>query len=232
MLALGEWLARRHLRRQVGDPGLRARLTPDYALGCKRVLLSDDYYPALQQPGVELVTAAIERVTPEGICTIDGRLHRLDVIVLATGFAATEYLARIEVRGLGGALLAAPGGALPAAHLGMAVSGFPNLFLLMGPNTGLAHNSMVFMIEAQARYIRQAVARCIASARGTLTLKAGVASRSQIRIERALSGSVWSTGCRSWYLKDGHNPVIWPGFTVEYWFRTRRLRLDDFDPAC
>ena len=228
LLAPGRWMALWHLRRQVADPALRRRLTPDYPIGCKRVLLSDDYYPALQRPNVTLVTTGIERVTPCGIATRDGVEHAVDAIVLATGFAATEYLSTIRIEGAGGRCLASAEEPLPAAYLGISISGFPNLFLLMGPNTGLGHNSMVFMIEAQARYARQAVQALLARDHAALEVRETVQRRFQSRIEARLARSVWNSGCSSWYLKDGRNPVIWPGFTFEYWWKTRRLRERDF----
>lgn len=228
LLAPGRLMALAHLRRQVRDPALRRVLTPDYAIGCKRVLLSDDYYPALQKPHVALETAGIERVTAAGIVTRDGREHAFDAIVLATGFAATEYLSTLDVRGSDGRRLAAPGEPLPVAYLGITVAGFPNLFLLMGPNTGLGHNSMVFMIEAQARYARQAIAALLGRGHGSLEVREDLARRFQRRIESRLERSVWNSGCNSWYLDGGRNPVIWPGSTVEYWWRTRRFRSGDF----
>jgi cation diffusion facilitator CzcD-associated flavoprotein CzcO len=228
LLAPGRWRARGHLRHQVGDRELRGRLTPGYAFGCKRVLLSDDYYPAVQRDNVELVTSPIERVTPDGILCSDGVERRVDTIVLATGFAATEYLSTIDIRNHEGHRLDEEREGLPGTHLGITACGFPNLFLLMGPNTGLGHNSMIFMIEAQARYARQAIERLLAVRGAVMEVKpevqAGFESQLQARLER----SVWNSGCRSWYLKDGRNPVIWPGFTFEYWWKTRRLDPQDY----
>jgi cation diffusion facilitator CzcD-associated flavoprotein CzcO len=228
LLAPGRWMALANLRRAVPDAALRRALTPDYPIGCKRILLSDDYYRALQRPDVTLVTAGIERVTPQGIRRVDGVEQGFDCIVLATGFAATEYLSTIDIRGADGQPLSRPDGPLPSAYLGIVVSGFPNLFLLMGPNTGLGHNSMVFMIEAQARYARQAILELLSRTRGVLEVRSDVQTRFSTGIRSRLERSVWNSGCQSWYLKDGHNPVIWPGFTFEYWLRTRRLRLADF----
>lgn len=226
LLAPGRWMALAHLRRQVRDPGLRRRLSPDYQFGCKRVLLSDDYYPALQRPNVELVTTPIERVTREGIRLRDGSARPVDTIVLATGFAATAYLSGFDIRNADGARLDEGRDGLPAAYLGITVAGFPNLFLLMGPNTGLGHNSMVFMIEAQARYARQAIGALLAGGRQAMEIRPEVQSRFEEDVQERLGRSVWNSGCRSWYLKDGRNPTLWPGFTFGYWWRTRR-----FDPA-
>lgn len=228
LLAPGRWRSLYHLRRQVGDRELRRRLTPDYAFGCKRVLLSDDYYPALQRPNVELVTAPIERVTREGILCRDGIERRVDTIVLATGFAATEYLSTIDIRNHEGRRLDEERGGLPATYLGITACGFPNLFLLMGPNTGLGHNSMIFMIEAQARYARQAIERLLQGGDARMEVRPEVQARFESHLQARLQRSVWNSGCRSWYLKDDRNPVIWPGFTFEYWWKTRRLDPRDY----
>jgi len=228
LMAPARWIALAHLRRQVHDRDLRRRLTPGYPIGCKRILLSDDYYPALQRDDVSLVTTGIRQISPQGVVTEDGEEHAADTIVLATGFAATEYLATLDIRGPGDRALGMPGEPLPSTYLGITVPGFPNLFLLMGPNTGLGHNSMIFMIEAQARYVRQALETLLAGEFGRLEVREDVARAFQGRIEGRLARSVWNSGCSSWYLKDGRNPVIWPGTTVEYWWRTRRLHPGDF----
>jgi len=228
LLAAGRRRALAHLRRQVADEGLHRRLTPDYAFGCKRVLLSDDYYPALQRDNVELATSPIERVTRDGILCRDGVQRPVDTIVLATGFAATEYLSTIDVRNHEGARLGQQREGLPETYLGITVSGFPNLFLLMGPNTGLGHNSMIFMIEAQARYVRQAIERLLTGPGAVMEVRPEVQAAFEAGLQARLDRSVWSSGCRSWYLKDGRNPVIWPGFTFEYWWKTRRVDPRDY----
>jgi cation diffusion facilitator CzcD-associated flavoprotein CzcO len=228
LMAAGRRRALGHLQRQVGDEELRRRLTPGYAIGCKRVLLSDDYYPALQRKNVELVTSPIERVTRDGILCRDGVERRVDTIVLATGFAATEYLSKIDVRNQAGCRLDEQRKGLPETYLGITVCGFPNLFLLMGPNTGLGHNSMIFMIEAQARYARQAIARLLAGPDTGMEVRPEVQTAFETGLRARLDRSVWNSGCRSWYLKDGRNPVIWPGFTFEYWWRTRRMDPRDY----
>jgi len=228
LLAPGRWRALAHLRRQVSDPDLRRRLTPEYEFGCKRVLLSDDYYPALQRENVDLVTSPIERVTPHGILCRDGIERRVDTLVLATGFAATEYLSTIDVRNDEGLRLDEQREGLPETYLGIAVSGFPNLFLLMGPNTGLGHNSMIFMIEAQARYARQAIERLLTDQGAVMEVRPEVQAAFDIGLRARLDRSVWNSGCHSWYLKGERNPVIWPGHTFEYWWKTRRLDPRDY----
>jgi cation diffusion facilitator CzcD-associated flavoprotein CzcO len=221
-----EWIARRHLRGQVPDEALRARLTPDYAIGCKRVLFSDDYLPALGQPNVGVVTAAIAEITPGGVRTADGTTHEADVIVYGTGFTATDFLAPVEIRGAGvdlGDVWA--GGA--RAYLGMTVPGFPNMFLMYGPNTNLGSGSIVYMLERQARYIRQAVAHIAAHGSG-LDVRPEVADRFDTEMRRRLAGTVW-TRCRSWY-REGTGPVTtnWPGLVSEYHRRTKTLAVSDF----
>jgi cation diffusion facilitator CzcD-associated flavoprotein CzcO len=224
-----EWFARRNLAREVADPGLRARLTPSYTMGCKRILLSNDWYRALVQPNVTVESARIARISPRGIVTADGREHPADVLVLGTGFAASNYLATLDVRGLGGRGLhdAVRDGA--ASYLGIGVHGFPNLFLLMGPNTGLGHNSMIVMIEAQARYAVQAIEALRDRALVSVDVRADVQRAFTEEIQARLAKSVWATGCSSWYLDDGKNGTTWPGFTLEYLARTRRFEAARYD---
>lgn len=222
-----EWMAGRHLRRQVADPWLRDLLVPDYRIGCKRVLFSNDYLPALQQPNVSLRTETITEITPTGLRTADGTEHAADVIVYGTGFRATEFLAPVDVRGVGGRSLteAWTGGA--RAYLGIAVPDFPNMFLMYGPNTNLGSGSIVYMLERQARYIRQAVER-IAAERSCLEVRPDVAERFDAEVQRRLARSTWSL-CHSWYREaDGRVSTNWPGLVSEYHRRTRTLDLTDF----
>jgi cation diffusion facilitator CzcD-associated flavoprotein CzcO len=229
LLRGAEKLARRHLAQVVPDPALRAKLTPSYAMGCKRILLSNDYYQAIQQPNVELVTDGIERVTPTGIVTRDGVERPVDAIIYGTGFTATDYLAPLEIVGRGGRVLNDVIRNKPESHYGITINGFPNLFLLMGPNTGLGHNSMVFMIEAQARYTMQAIQTLRRKNLAFMDVRESVQHACSKRIQAKLQKSVWNSGCQSWYLRDGHNATIWPGFTFQYWAATRFLRRSDFE---
>ncbi|HEV7648946.1 MAG TPA: NAD(P)/FAD-dependent oxidoreductase [Actinophytocola sp.] len=220
------WIARRHLRNQVADAGLRAKLTPDYAIGCKRVLFSDDYLPALQRPNVRLETAAITEITPAGVRTADGTTHEADVIVYGTGFTATDFLAPMKIRGRATDLGEAwADGA--RAYLGMTVPGFPNMFLMYGPNTNLGCGSIVYMLERQARYIRQAVEHVAAHGSG-LDVRPDVAARFDDEMRARLADTAW-TRCRSWY-RTGTGPVTtnWPGLVSEYHRRTKRLAVSDF----
>jgi cation diffusion facilitator CzcD-associated flavoprotein CzcO len=220
-----EWIALRHLRNQVPDPGLRAKLTPDYQIGCKRVLFSDDYLPALMEPNVDVETAAITEIVPSGVRTAAGVVDA-DVIVYGTGFTATDFLAPIKIRGVGTDLGSAwADGA--RAYLGMTVPGFPNLFLMYGPNTNLGSGSILYMLERQARYIRQAVEHVATHGSG-LDVRPDVADRFDGEMRRRLAGTAW-TRCRSWY-RVGTGPVTtnWPGTVSEYHRRTKRLAVSDF----
>ncbi|QNE18591.1 NAD(P)/FAD-dependent oxidoreductase [Kribbella qitaiheensis] len=225
-----ELQARRHLGKQVKDPVLRARLTPDYQIGCKRILLSNDYYPALSRDNVDVVTTGISRITPTGITTGDGVEHPCDTIVLGTGFEVSGNLTRIGILGKDGVDLAdswKQNGI--GAHLGMTVAGYPNLFLLVGPNTALGHSSMVFMIEAQVRYVMQALD--LLRRRGATYVEVREEAQQQFvgSIQEELGATVWQSGCDSWYLDaQGRNSTIWPEFTVSYWRKTRRLDPADF----
>lgn len=218
--------AQRHLVRQVPDEELRARLTPSYQIGCKRVLLSSSFYPALQRPNVELVTSGIDTFTPDGIRDRDGVERPVDVVVFATGFDVGANFSQLHILGRGGRALAdvwAEQGV--NAHLGIMVAGFPNLFLLLGPNTGLGHTSVIFMIEAQIDYVLKALQLLDHVGARQLDVRAGVQSRSVRRVQRSLRGSVWQSGCRSWYLDEqGRNYSIYPRPTPLYWLGTRRVR--------
>jgi len=215
------------LERQVADPALRARLTPRYAPGCKRLLISNDWYPALQRPNVALVPEAVARLEGREVVTASGARREADVVVFATGFAATDFVAPLRIVGRGGRDLAAAWKGGAATHLGIATAGFPNLFLLVGPNTGLGHNSIVFMIEAQLNYLEGALRALREGGARTLEVKPEAQARSYAEVQARMQKTVWASGCRSWYLsEDGRNDTLWPGSTIDYWRRTRR-----FDPA-
>ncbi|HEX3343678.1 MAG TPA: NAD(P)/FAD-dependent oxidoreductase [Polyangiaceae bacterium] len=230
IMKLGERLGRRFLARSVADPALRAKLTPSYTLGCKRVLPTNHYLPALQRANVELVTDGIAEVRARSIVSKDGAERAVDAIVLATGFEAAEQVAPFEVRGRGGRELDEVWREGAAAYLGTTVSGFPNLFLLVGPNTGLGHSSMVFMIESQLAYVLDALKKMRARRLKAVDVKPEVQARYNARLQERLKGTVWSSGCMSWYLtRSGKNTTIWPGFTFEFRLRTRRFDADAYD---
>ncbi|MBL8330170.1 MAG: NAD(P)/FAD-dependent oxidoreductase [Rubrivivax sp.] len=233
LLQLASHEALRHLQRQIPDAALRRQLRPDYTMGCKRVLLSDDFYPALLKPGVSLVNQAVVRATPEGVITADGRSHALDVLIAASGFQVADAGAPFEITGAQGCTLDEAWGTRPQAHLGTMVQGFPNLFLMTGPNTGLGHNSMIVMIEAQTRFV-QAALKALRSGRiGRLEPTAQAQQRYNAQIQAALAQTVWNRGgCRSWYLDaDGHNHTLWPDFTFRFRQQLARIHWPDFETA-
>jgi len=227
--AYAESIARKFLASQVADPALRAQLTPDYRIGCKRVLLSNDYYPALTRPNVELVTDGIASVGPRGVRTRDGREREVDAIILGTGFRVADYLSKMRIVGRGGRDLNETWREQLASYLGITVSGFPNLFLLMGPGTGLGHNSMIFMIEAQARYAVQSIASIARSGVSFMDVRPEVQRAFTDELERKNASTVWSSGCSSWYRTANGGLVTWPGFTFDYWRRTRRVDWADYE---
>jgi cation diffusion facilitator CzcD-associated flavoprotein CzcO len=225
-----ELLSRLQLRRQVTDPRTRAALTPAYRMGCKRVLPSNDYLPTFNRPDVTLVTSGLARFEADAVVTDDGPRHPVDTVVLCTGFRATEPFERLTVTGANGGTLNEAWRDGMQAHLGVTVAGFPNLFLVVGPNSGLGHSSMVFMIEAQTRY----VARCIAmrdhAGARAIVVRRQVQDAFNAQLQRRSSQTVWATGCRSWYLdRSGTNRALWPTSSIDYWRRTRRPRPEHFE---
>jgi len=232
-------LSGHHLRSQVADPALLAVLTPDFNPGCKRLLISNTWFPALQRSNVQLVTEGIARIVPKGLVAADGTLHTCDVIIWGTGFKATEFVAPMRVYGepsvdaaqqeplpeLGALWRSSPA----ATRLGITVAGFPNLFMLVGPNTGLGHNSIIFMIECQVNYIAQALLSARQRGQVVLRLRPNVQRDDYTLIQQKMKGTVWASGCKSWYQHaDGHIDTLWPGYTWEYWLQTRRFQVADY----
>lgn len=229
LMQKGTKIALEHLERSVSDPVLRQHLIPDYTIGCKRILISDDYYPALQKDNLKLVRSGIQRVTVDGITDGDGSHHPVDAIVFGTGFHATDPLTPTRIFGVGGRELADDWKQGPEVFLGISVSGYPNMFLLMGPNTGLGHNSMVFMIEAQVRYTVRMLQQLLTGRVAAYDVRAGDQAAFNKDLQDTLAGTVWASGCDSWYqTAEGRQSVLWPGFTFSYWFRTRRPDLSHF----
>lgn len=223
-------IALRHLRTQVPDPALRAKLTPDYPIGCKRVLISNDYYPALTEPNMRVDTSRITEITRNGVRTEDGVVHRHDVLVYGTGFQATNFLAPMKINGRAGRELAQAWSGGARAYLGMAVPDFPNMFLMYGPNTNLGAGSIIYMLERQARYIRQAVDQ-LSTGTSTMDIRREVADRYDTEVQRRLAGTAWSS-CHSWYREpSGRVSTNWPGLVTEYHRRTRTLDLADYEVA-
>jgi cation diffusion facilitator CzcD-associated flavoprotein CzcO len=227
--AFFERIAAEHLRRQIADPALRARLRPTYPLGCKRVLLSNDYYPTLARPNVELVTAPIECVQPGNIVTADGQHRAIDAIVCATGFDTLHMLGSVDVRGLGGQPLAAVWKQAPQAYHGISVAGFPNLFLLLGPNTGTGHTSTLLYIEAQVNYTLQCLRELQRRRKVWLAVRPEVMDGHNRQLQATLSTTVWAGPCSSWYKTAGRwIAAIYPGFSFQYTRAMRRPRFEDY----
>ncbi|KZM73993.1 DUF4873 domain-containing protein [Nocardia terpenica] len=225
-----ERVARAHLRRQVPDPELRRLLTPDYRLGCKRILVSNNYYPALRRDNAELVTDSIDRITESGIVA-GGVAREFDAIVYATGFKISDRYADQHLVGANGLTIQRAWRDGMEAFLGVAVHGFPNLFMVVGPNSGGGHQSIVFMIEAQARYIRQCVQLMRRTSGTRMEVRRATQHEFNRRIQAKLARTVWNSGgCSSWYLDErGVNRAAWPGSSVSYWRALRRLDPGHFD---
>ena len=212
-------------------PELERKATPDYKIGCKRVLLSNDYFPALTRPNVELITAPIREVTPTGIITDDGQTHDIDLLIFGTGFVASSILVDMQVRGLGGrSLLEEWQQAMPEAYQGTAVAGFPNLLFLVGPNTGLGHNSLVHIMESQVNYVLDYLRLLDAAGpRAYLDVKADAQRRHNEALQAKLGTTVWASGCRSWYLNaQGKNTTLLPDLTVTFRRATKRVKREDY----
>ena len=216
------WTA--HLRLTIKDPDLRRRLTPDYPIGCKRILFDNTYYRALAQPHVAVVTCGIKKVGHSHVVTDDGARHEIDTLILGTGFSASGFLAPMEVRGCNGLQLSAVWREGAEAYLGITVTGFPNLFMLYGPNTNLGHNSIVYMLESQIQYVREAVLRLRASPGTSFNVKCDTQGRFNQKLQHALRNTVWAEGCKSWYIAESGKIVNnWSSFTFAYRRLTRRF---------
>jgi cation diffusion facilitator CzcD-associated flavoprotein CzcO len=222
-----ERIARRHMRSQISDPELLEKVTPDYTIGCKRILPSNRWYPALEQPNVELVTGGVEEVRPRAVVGPDGVEREVDAIVFGTGFEVADMPVAKYVRGRGDRTLEETWHGSPRALYGSTVPGFPNFFMLLGPNTGLGHSSMVYMIESQVEHVLSALAGMRDCGAETLEPREEVVERYNEELDERHDGAVWNTGCASWYLDDtGRNGTLWPDWTFRFRRRVRR-----FDPA-
>ncbi len=232
MNVLSRW-ALEHLRRSVTDPVLRAKLTPAYQIGCKRVLISNDYLPALCRPNVEVVVDGIAEVREHSIFTHDGTERTLDGIIFGTGFRTTDLLSPVRFIGREGTALDDAwrnGG--PEAFRGMTVTGYPNLFFLIGPNSRVAHNSIVFMIEAQTHYIIQCLKMMREQGITALEVRPEAQARFNREVRERMKRTVYASGCKSWYLdEEGKNPILWPGFSSRYWMQTRRVAKEEYAMA-
>jgi cation diffusion facilitator CzcD-associated flavoprotein CzcO len=226
---LVELVGRAHLRRQVRDPWLRRQLTPDFRAGCKRLLLSNDYYPALQRENCKLITWPIARIAANGIRSVEGVEHRVDCIVFATGFDVAKATAPIPITGRGGRELATEWGGGAHAYKSVAVSGYPNLYFTFGPNSGPGHNSALVYMEAQIDWIVQAIRLVLDEDLHSLDVRRDVQDRYNATIQRRLRQTTWNSGCKSWYLTaDGFNATMYPGFATQFVRQLKRLDRGHF----
>ncbi|MFE4480462.1 MULTISPECIES: flavin-containing monooxygenase [Streptomycetaceae] len=244
MSELGRREALAHLHRQVEDPELRSKLTPDYALGCKRVLLSDDYYPALVQPNVRVVTDPIASIGPDTVLTTPrggtpaasagtasaGTAHPVDVLVFGTGFRVTDASYAKHVIGSDGRSLDEVWQGSPQAHLGTTVAGFPNLFLMAGPNTGVGHTSLIHMIESQINYLLSTLRLMRSRGLGSVDVRAEAQHAYNAELEERMAPTVWAAGgCSGWYQdRTGRVTTIWPASTWRFRRRTRAIDPDEY----
>ena len=227
-----EWQFQRHLHKSIKNPALRVKLTPDYPLGCKRILISNEYYETLARPNVDVVTDNIAEVTATGIKTKNGQDYAVDAIIYGTGFQATDFLAPMKITGRDGVDLNQVWRDGAEAYLGMTVSGFPNLFMLYGPNTNLGHNSIVYMLESQFAYIVDAIKTLRQQDLRFVDVKSQVQGVYNRWVQKQIKSTIWDAGCTSWYkTASGKNTNNWPGFTLAYRYKTRHFDSQDYELA-
>jgi cation diffusion facilitator CzcD-associated flavoprotein CzcO len=230
ILRVLERMARRHLEKQVSDPRLRAALTPSYRMGCKRILPSNDFYPAMTRPNVELIASGLGRLDGTRAVAVDGTAREVDVVIFGTGFQVTDAPIAHRILGRDGQSLA---GAWTAEGMqalrGTTVAGFPNLFLVIGPNTGLGHSSMIFMIESQLAYIVDALRATRKAGLAAIEPRRSAQLRWNAALQRRMRRTVWVTGCTSWYQDDhGRVTALWPASTWRFRWQTRRIDLAEY----
>ena len=227
VLKLLEARAKRYIRSQVKDPAKAEALTPDYRIGCKRILISNDFYSAMNRNHVSIETDAISEITEKGIIDANGNLHEVDVIILGTGFKTLDAIKDLHVANGEGTTLAETWKNGAHCHLGTMVSGFPNFFLLLGPNTGLGHSSQVFMIESQINYVSDAIKKMKKMDVASVDVRPSVQAAFIDKIQASMKRTIWTTGCDSWYLDaNGKNWTTWPGFTFAFRWMTRKFDLN------
>ncbi len=241
MLALdNDWLlrffegrARRQIARLISDPVLRKVVTPNYRMGCKRILLSDDYYQALVQPNVKVVSERITALLPNAIITADGAERAIDALIFGTGFDFVDSLRNLQVTGRNGITLRAAWHDAIRAYHGITIAGFPNFFMMLGPNTFLGHNSVIMMIEAQADYIIDCLKQMAEKGLRVIEVREDAQLKFDEWLQSRLKGSIWQVGgCRSWYQDvSGRNVALWPGFISNYQRGVRRMLLSDYNVA-
>ena len=231
VMKIGGRFVIRHLNNTVKNEELRAKLTPHYTLGCKRILLSNEYYQAMEHPNLSLVTESIQEINKTGVLTRDGVQHDTDAIILATGFQAAEGVLRYDIKGVGGLDLNDAWRDGAEAYLGTSIAGFPNMFMVVGPNTGLGHSSMILMIEAQVNYIMQGLKALKQKGAKYTDVKREVEKQYNEELQFNLSRTVWqSGGCVSWYqMKNGKNVTLWPGFTFTFMKKTKQFEPEKYE---
>jgi cation diffusion facilitator CzcD-associated flavoprotein CzcO len=230
LMGLVEKIARKHIEQSIPDPELRKKVTPDYTIGCKRILPSNRWYPALTEDNVELVTDGVERITEHSVIDAAGNEREVDAIIFGTGFQVTDMPVGRAVRGRDGKTLDDVWQGSPNAYLGTAIPGFPNLFLLLGPNTGLGHSSMIYMIESQVAHVIDALNAMRDRGADTVEVRSEVAERFNREIDKRHEGAVWNTGCASWYLDDtGRNATLWPDWTFRFRQRTAHFEPEAYE---
>lgn len=224
-----ELVGRAHLRQQVRDPWLRRQLTPRFRAGCKRLLMTSDYYPALQKPNCTLVTWPIATLSPKGIRTVEGVEHQFDAIVFATGFDVSNTGTPIPITGRDSRVLADEWSAGAKAYKSIAVSGYPNMFFTFGPNSGPGHSSALVYMEAQIDYIVQAISLVVEGDLHSADVRQDVQDAYNEDLQRKLAKTTWNSGCSSWYLtEDGFNATMFPGFATQYVNQLRGVEQGDF----
>lgn len=229
MLKVGELLHKRALHRAISDTELRKKLTPDYKVGCKRTLVSDDWFPAFARKNVHLICDGIKEITATGIRTDDGVLHEVDVIIYCTGYEIGKPAYPFEIRGKNGLTLSEYWGAQAKAYYGMNVSHFPNMLLIMGPNSGPGHTSVLIYQEAQYQYVARYTQTLLQQKLKYLDVKESVMQKQFDAFQKRMRNSSWLSGCQSWYLNaDGSNSTMWPGFSFEYVLRVKRLDMSAY----
>jgi cation diffusion facilitator CzcD-associated flavoprotein CzcO len=218
------------INKKIKDPVLREKLIPDYTMGCKRITPSKEYYPALLRPNVDLVNAGIKKVEGNTVFTADGKQYETDAIVLATGFKAADAPVDFVVKGRGGRILAEDWKEGPEAYYGSTVTGYPNLFFLIGPNTGLGHNSMIFVIESQVNYVLDGIKNLEQRKAKFMDVKPEAQKVYNDVLQEKLKRTVWATGCRSWYIAaNGRNTTVWPQLTYTMWFKMKHIKAKDYE---
>jgi cation diffusion facilitator CzcD-associated flavoprotein CzcO len=230
LMPLFRAVGRRHIGKAIEDPELRAKVTPADEPGCKRIMLTDDWYPTLTRPNVELVTERIAAITPNGIRDETGAERPADVLVLATGFRTHDFVAPMEISGREGRTLAEEWRDVARAYLGMSVPGFPNMFLLYGPNTNGGTGSVIYTIEAGVEHVIAALRELDAAGAERIELRPEAAARFDRELREALAGTVWHSGCTSWYVdENGNDPSQWPWLWTTYRRRTAQLEPGTYD---